>query len=632
MREPVRRGFAGALVALVALTCLGAFAPAGQAQDSFIDCQANLVGADGSELHPWTSLSDVSTIGTGDDFYLRRGTVCNGTLDLSGPGSPASPSHVEPYGPGSVPPAVVGTGEDAVRLTNTSNVVIQGLDLSNPGDNSGKKRGLRLVADGQTVTNLAVRALTIHDVGGNLDKDFGGSGGIQVDATGPGIGRFQNLDISGNDISDVSRSGIFIAGVSTSGRPRATVAWPDASSGVSVSSNTISGIAGDGIVAVGTDGAHIFSNTVSDGNLAGRAIGDPLGMICNAGIWTFNANNTLIEKNEVFGMKFNGCDGSGFDIDYDQDGTIVQGNYSHDNEGGFLLICTDDASTTARTADVRFNLSRDDGFMINSSPCSEPAGNFDDVQIYNNTVVAPNPDFGVLGNHTHSLIGAHDLAFFNNLIVATGAAPGFTCRPGCGNNLFSGLPAAGTDPVVADPLFATGLKVPGPEAASAYRLGDDSPAFNAGASLPAGATSDYFGRSIDNSVKPNIGFDQSPASHSPPPGPVSRPPRITYLKLKPTRIHAARGRGASLGRRGSRLSFRVSTSSKVKASVLALKKGRSHPKGGFTFRATAGGNVKKFTGRVKGKPLPPGRYRLVLSASDEDGAGRTVSVTFRVVR
>ena len=153
-------------------------------------------------------------------------------------------------------------------------------------------------------------------------------------------------------------------------------------------------VAGDGIVTLGTDGARVRRNFVTKGNLAGRGLADPQGMICNAGIWAFHANNTLIEHNVVTRMKFNGCDGSGYDIDYDQDGTVVQFNESYANEGGFMLLCTDDQP---RTAEVRFNVSVNDGFSFNSSPCSRPAGSYAGLRIYNNTIVGPDPGVATLG-------------------------------------------------------------------------------------------------------------------------------------------------------------------------------------------------------------------------------------------
>jgi hypothetical protein len=80
-------------------------------------------------------------------------------------------------------------------------------------------------------------------------------------------------------------------------------------------------------------------------------------------------------------MRFNGCDGSGFDVDYDQDGTIVQFNYSHDNEGGFILLCTD---AEPRRASVRFNLSVDDELVANQSPCSlQPGATFSGLRFHN---------------------------------------------------------------------------------------------------------------------------------------------------------------------------------------------------------------------------------------------------------
>ena len=61
---------------------------------------------------------------------------------------------------------------------------------------------------------------------------------------------------------------------------------------------------------------------VSVGNLAGRDWLSP-DRNCAAGIWTWNAINTLIQRNEVSGYRFgqsetDGCDGTGFDIDNEQ--------------------------------------------------------------------------------------------------------------------------------------------------------------------------------------------------------------------------------------------------------------------------------------------------------------------------
>ncbi|MFN8111846.1 MAG: right-handed parallel beta-helix repeat-containing protein [Solirubrobacterales bacterium] len=492
------------LLAIV-LTVLAATAASASAATTYVDCQAPSAGADGSRAHPLTSLTDASAIPleAGSRLLLRRGTECAGTLDLSGSGAKGAPALVSAYGEGERP-LVTATGEDGVRLLNTAHVVVEYLEVANPGDGSGKKRGIHVIAADRTVPGVAIRSNIVRNVGGNLDKDGGGSGGIQIDSEGAD-GRFRHLVIADNRIRNVSRSGIFIVGTTDGDRPRASGPWPEASHGVRVRRNIIRRMAGDGIVALGTDGARVRGNFVAEGNLAGRGLADPQGMICNAGIWAFHANNTLIEHNVVSGMKFNGCDGSGYDIDYDQDGTVVQFNQSYDNEGGFMLLCTDDQP---RTAQVRFNLSVNDGFSFNSSPCSRPAGSYAGLRIYNNTIVGPDPGVGTLGYDSSSLYGPPGLDFFNNAIVATEEGRGFTCDPGCHHNLFWKIPPAGTDAVVARPEFVR--RRPLDSTPISFLPKPDSPLVGAGARIPRDAVRDFFGTKIRRSDDPDIGFAQVP--------------------------------------------------------------------------------------------------------------------------
>ena len=498
----------GRLIAIGLFAAAIGLAPAAQAQaaTTYVNCEAPAAGADGSKQHPLTTLADASAepLSPGAKLLLRRDTGCTGTLALTGAGSNARPALVGAYGRGR-PPLIAASSEDGVRLANVSHATVEGLEVINPGDGMGKRRGVHLIAAGETARDLTLRDLHIHDVGGNLDKDTGGSGGIQVDSTGPGVGRFRGLVIEENRIEDVSRSGIFVVGVAGGDRPRASEPWPEASRGVRIRRNEIRRIAGDGIVALGTDGARVRHNLVRRGNRAGRGLADPEGMICNAGIWAFHANNTVIEHNVVAGMKFNGCDGSGYDIDYDQDGTVVQFNESRGNEGGFMLLCTDDQP---RTATVRFNLSVNDGFSFNSSPCSRPAGSYAGIEIHNNTIVGPDPGFATLGYPSTTLYGPPGLDFFNNVLVATDAGRTIDCGPACRSNLFFRMPAAGTDPVAAPPRFRRHPPYADDTPARAFKLRPRSPAIGAGARIPAGARRDFFGNRIGQGGAPDIGFFQ----------------------------------------------------------------------------------------------------------------------------
>lgn len=472
-----------------------------------VDCSALRAG-DGSRVRPWNTLERASAalLRPGARLLIRRGTECAGVLAPRGSGSARRPALVGAYGRGSRP-LIEGTGEDALVLRDMSHVVVQDLELTNGGDHESRRRGVHLVAEDTVVRDVTLRHLYIHDVEGDLSKDANGSGGIQVDVLGGPPARFDGVLIEGNVIEDVSRSGIFIVGTSDGTRPRAFEQWPEASARIVVRRNRLARLGGDGIVPTGTAGALVEENVVSEANLRGRGFGDPRGLICNAGIWTFHANNTVIQRNEVFDMRFNGCDGTAYDVDYDQDGTVVQFNYSHNNEGGFILLCTD---AGPRTADVRFNLSVDDRFLLHQSPCSlQPGATFDGLRVYNNTAVARDPALAILGTRATSLLDPGGLELRNNVVHATvmQGSP-LPCGARCSHNLFFGLPPSGASALSADPKFrdpdrrGRGRLSVG----RGFRLRSGSPAIGAGIRISGSSPTDYFGRRLTD--PPAIGFHQ----------------------------------------------------------------------------------------------------------------------------
>ena len=67
-----------------------------------------------------------------------------------------------------------------------------------------------------------------------------------------------------------------------------------------------------------------------------------------AGIWPWDCDNSIIQFNEVSGVKGT-KDGQAFDSDYRCRNSLFQYNYSHDNEGGFMLICSPGTSSCEGT-------------------------------------------------------------------------------------------------------------------------------------------------------------------------------------------------------------------------------------------------------------------------------------------
>lgn len=537
------------------------FAGSAKAGDIHLDCSAPDAG-DGSLAQPLNSLGSGFELGPGDRLLLRRGTTCTGELRVSGGGSAVAPAEVANYGSGALP-KVVGTGQDAVRIDDASNLLVHGLDISNPGAGEGLgegtevRNGIRVTASVQVVRGLTLGDLVIHDVAGDLTKNPQGSAGIQVSADGPPPVRFDGLTIRDNQITSVSRSGISISGTNDPDRPDADQPWPEASTGVVIEGNRIDRLAGDGIVPRGTDGAIVRGNVVSHGNLAGRPLLDPAGAMCNAGIWAFRANNTLIQGNEVFGMEHNGCDGTGFDVDYRQDGTIIEGNYSHGNGGGFVLLCTDSAT---HRADVRFNLSVDDGTMINHGPCGLADGILGDlsgIRMFNNTVVGDSPTTSIQLGVSKQMYQPGSFQFRNNLVYARQPIAAVACGDFCSHNAFFGLPPSGEEAVTGDPLLGEDFK-----------LGSKSPLRGAGIPIPDGAEHDYFGNPVP--AVPSIGFDQTPAPPATGPSKACRKARTAKKK--------AIARARSLGKKLRKLRHRHAPRTRIKAATRRHKKARAEVK------------------------------------------------------
>lgn len=531
------------------------------AGDTYIDCSVQAAG-NGTLSQPFNSLGSGFSLAPGDRLLLRRGTACSGELRVSGGGSAGAPAEVAGYGSGSLP-NVVGTGQDAVRIEDASNLLVHDLDISNPdggeslGEGTEVRNGVRVTATSQVVRNLTLSDLVIHDVAGDLTKNPEGSAGIQVSAAGSPPVRFDGLTIKDNQITSVSRSGISISGTNDSDRPDADQPWPEASTGVVVEGNRIDRLAGDGIVPRGTDGAIVRGNVVSHGNLAGRPVLDPTGAMCNAGIWAFRANNTLIQGNEVFGMEHNGCDGTGFDVDYRQDGTIIEGNYSHGNGGGFVLLCTDSAT---HRADVRFNLSVDDGTMINHGPCGLADGVLGDlsgVRMFNNTVVGDSPTTSIQLAVSKQMYQPGSFEFRNNLVYARRPIAAVACGNSCSRNAFFGLPPSGEDAVTEDPLLGEDFK-----------LGPKSPLRGAGMPIPDGAEHDYFGNPVP--AVPSIGFDQTPAPPVTGPSKACRKARVAKKK--------AVVRAKSLGKKLRKLRRRHAPRARIKVIVRRRNKARAEVK------------------------------------------------------
>ena len=474
----------------------------------YIDSQHGSDSNDGhSASHAWRTLAKVNagTFGPGDRILLHAGSAWNGFLGPAGSGTEAAPLIIDRYGRGPKPKIdAQGQWLSALYLSNSSYVTVRNLDIANHGPTPQPKlTGVKVsAADFGTIHEVVLDSLDIHDVTGSNDKDAGGGSGIDCSCWSSKVPtRFDGLLIQNCHLTRTDRNGITMSGA------WARKDWYP-SLHVVIRHNLLEDIGGDGIVPIACDGALIEYNILRGGRM--RALDYA------AGIWPWSCDNTVIQHNEVSGMKGT-HDGEGFDSDWNCRNSLFQYNYSHDNDGGFMLICDDGSSKMPYNAGntgtiIRYNISVNDGLHTfnMSGPCSN-------TKIYNNTIY--------LGDGSANQLVASGnwgggwptgTRFTNNVFVVThnvgkvgkvGFDFGGMQDVAFQNNTFWGdFENRPDDPkaLLSDPL----LLKPGGNLPSDYRPRAASPCFNAGRPIPDNGGRDFAGNPIPQNAPPTVGAFQ----------------------------------------------------------------------------------------------------------------------------
>jgi hypothetical protein len=480
---------------------VGAF---GQGQTFYVD---NAQGSDSNsgstpEL-AWKTLTKVNAtiFHPGDQVLLKSGETWNGHLAPLGSGDVAHPILLGKFGGEALPRVdTAGSSEAALSLRNQQYWEVRDLELTNHGEAAGVRSGARIVSEnGGELHHIYIASLVVHDVNGSDASKR--NGGIIYESIGNNVAsRFVDLRIENNRVYHVDRDGI--SGWSTHW---VRTAWFP-SLGVIVRGNTLEDIGGDGIMVSATDGALIEHNVVGHANQRSEGY--------NVAIWPWSADNTIVQYNEAFGTKGQ-RDGEGFDSDWNSRGTVIQYNYSHDNEGGFLLICNEGGHGTDSVGNigtvVRYNISQNDhhrGINI--------AGPVQDVQIYNNTIYTGKNESVPVVLFSDWGGWADSVQLKNNIFYAARTASiaralsrkpngEHVSAPGVGSsthilfdsNIYFGMsqPPADAHGLTGDPrLMDPGSGQNGFSTLGGYRLQANSPAIDSGATIQA--TMDFFGTPV----------------------------------------------------------------------------------------------------------------------------------------
>ena len=172
-----------------------------------------------------------------------------------------------------------------------------------------------------------------------------------------------------------------------------------------------------------------------------------------------------------------------------------------------------------------------------------------------------------------------------------------------------------------------------PEAGSSFTdAGSQSCAVAAVAQ--AAPPSDPVAPAAETSLDPS-GLTGSPFGSIPVAGPDSIRPVLSVPALSRSVFRAAsRGQSVIAVAVGTQVRYKLSEVATANFRVQRLKSGRYVTlRGGFTHAGKVGANSFRFTGRLAGRKLAPGRYRLVQVAVDAAGnRSATKRVRFQIVR
>jgi len=329
----------------------------------------------------------------GDSVLLKGGTTISGSLvfDANDHGTAANPIIVSSYDPSTgqaISPTAASSSRgtlsagngDGIAVTNTAGINVIAINVVGSGRTVNTGSGIRFV------NNLAGNVKLPHlrvdhvDVGGfrnfgiNLVGAAGKSGFADV--------RFTYVAAHDNGQAGIVTQGAFNATSTAYAHTDVYVGYCTTFNNPGIAG--FSSNSGNGVVLSDIDrGTVEYSQAYGNGALNTHD-GGPVG------IWAWDANAIVIQYNESHHNHTNSSsDGGGFDLDGGVTNSVIQYNYSHDNDGSGYGMYQFSGARPWHDNIVRFNRSVNDarkngygalGFWNGGSGLKN-------AEFYNNTVV-----------------------------------------------------------------------------------------------------------------------------------------------------------------------------------------------------------------------------------------------------
>ena len=394
-----------------------------------MDYYVSLLGDDSntglSETHPWRSIDRVNAaqLLPGDSVWFRADQTFNGNLCLADAGQSSTHTTsvvtIGSYGSGR---ATIDAGSGAGFIVkNRGGVHLVNLNFVGAGALKNTTSGILFI--NTLLGNAKFGDIRIHRVDVSGFKYSGIN--FVAQPTDMSWSGFRDVKITNTTSHDNGDAGISCIGAwnpTQKGYAHADFYIGNCSAYRNAGIPNKGSHSGNGIVLGQVDGAIIeHCRAYENGSLNDYEGGGPVG------IWTWDANRIVIQFNESHHNRTNSSkDGAGFDLDGGVTNSVVQYNYSHDNDGAGYLLAQFEGARPFYGNVLRYNLSVNDGrrnryggIHLWSTGANKGIA---DTTFYANSVYTAQSADGNPAAVDCSSEGVRNIRFYNNCFQTDGKA------------------------------------------------------------------------------------------------------------------------------------------------------------------------------------------------------------------
>jgi co-chaperonin GroES (HSP10) len=322
---------------------------------------------------PWQTTDKVSSINlkAGDCLLFEGGKTFDGMIwiDISKDTSNSiNPITISSYGVGKA--KFLAINNPSIYINSLGNINIENIAVYANGLNSNSLNGISISNYSSNISGINIKDIEVFGFGGF---------GLEIGSYTSGF-NISKINISDSKFYANGKAGLITHGIDINSIQNLkidNVRVYDNLGILTAITNT-----GDGIVISNTSNSTVKNSQVFNNGQNCKAKN------CASGILVHESDKIIIEKNYVYNNKTGiENDGNGIDLDNNTSNSIVQYNYTWNNDGpGYMIYdYTSDLKNYGNV--IRYNISYNDGKKSNM-PNLAIGGFVNNFHVYNNTIFA----------------------------------------------------------------------------------------------------------------------------------------------------------------------------------------------------------------------------------------------------